>query len=47
MLKRIAQGAASVYAELENIDLRHKVSTLERNLAGDGAGSAKGRKRSR
>src|SRR5262245_43614929 len=32
-LKRIAQNAAAVYAELENSDLRHKVSTLERKLS--------------
>ena len=44
MLKRIAQGAASVYAELENIDLRHKLSSLERKVAVDGAVPAKGRK---
>jgi hypothetical protein len=38
MLSRIAQDAAAVYAELENNDLRHIVSTLERKLP-------KGRKR--
>jgi hypothetical protein len=43
MLNR--QGAASGYAERENIDLRHKLSTLERKVAVDGTGPAKGRKR--
>jgi hypothetical protein len=35
MLKRIAQNAAAVYGELENNDLRHKISTLERKLSGN------------
>ena len=39
------QGAASGYAERENIDLRHKLSSLERKVAVDGTGPAKGRKR--
>jgi hypothetical protein len=43
MLNR--QGAASGYAERGNIDLRHKLSTLERKVAVDGTGPAKGRKR--
>ena len=33
MLKRIAHNAAAVYAELENSDLRQKISTLERKLS--------------
>lgn len=46
MLKRIAQNAAAVYAELENSDLRHKISTLERKLSGNGSARAKRSKRS-
>jgi hypothetical protein len=46
MLKRIAQNAAAVYAELENSDLRHKISTLERKLSGNASASAKRSKRS-
>jgi hypothetical protein len=30
MLKRIAQDAAAVYAEIQNNDLRHKLSMLKR-----------------
>jgi len=46
MLKRIAQNAAAVYAELENSDLRHKISTLERKLSENGSARAKRSKRS-
>jgi len=46
MLKRIAQNAAAVYAELENSDLRHKISTLERKLSGNASAPAKRSKRS-
>ena len=47
MLKRIAQDAAAVYAEIENNDLRHRISTLERKLSGNGARAEKRPKRSR
>jgi hypothetical protein len=47
MLKRIAQNAAAVYAELENSDLRRQVSTLERKLSGNGSTGAKRPKRAR
>jgi hypothetical protein len=39
MLKRIAQDAAAVYAEIENNDLRHKLSMLERKLSADSLGT--------
>ncbi|HEY9521492.1 MAG TPA: hypothetical protein VIQ39_08080, partial [Methyloceanibacter sp.] len=45
MLKRIAQNAAAVYAELENNDLRHKISILERKLSANGSARAKRCKR--
>jgi hypothetical protein len=45
MLKRIAQNAAAVYAELENNDLRHKISILERKLSANGSARAKRSKR--
>jgi hypothetical protein len=45
MLKRIAQNAAAVYAELENNDLRHKISLLERKLSANGSARAKRSKR--
>jgi hypothetical protein len=41
MLKRIAQNAAAVYAEIENDDLRREVAALERKLSKAGSGSAK------
>jgi hypothetical protein len=47
MLTRIAQHAAAVYAELENNDLRQKISGLERKLSGPGSASEKRRKPSR
>jgi hypothetical protein len=47
MLKRIAQNAAAVYSELENSDLRHKISTLERKLSGNASAPAKRAKRSK
>jgi hypothetical protein len=47
MLKRIAQNAAAVYSELENSDLRHKISTLERTLSGNASAPAKRAKRSK
>jgi hypothetical protein len=47
MLKRIAQNAAAVYGELENNDLRQKLSTLERKLSGNGSTGAKRSKRPR
>lgn len=49
MLKRIAQDAAVVYAEIENDELRRQVSTLERKLSKTskaGSGAAKRPKRS-
>ena len=46
MLKRIAHNAAAVYAELENSDLRHKISTLERKLSKSASAPAKRAKRS-
>jgi hypothetical protein len=52
MLKRIAQSAAAVYAEIESDDLRRQVSTLERKLSKPSkpssatSGSAKRPKRS-
>jgi hypothetical protein len=46
MLKRIAENAAAVYGELENNDLRHKISTLERKLSGNASAPAKRSKRS-
>ena len=45
MLKRIAENAAAVYAELENNDLRHKISILERKLSANGSARAKRSKR--
>ena len=47
MLKRIAHNAAAVYAELENSDLRQKISTLERKLSENGSAPAKRAKRSK
>ncbi len=47
MLRRIAQNAAAVYAELENTDLRRKISALERKLSGNGSTRAKRSKRGR
>jgi hypothetical protein len=47
MLKRIAQHAAAVYAELENNDLRRQVSALESKLSGNGSTGAKRPKRAR
>jgi hypothetical protein len=47
MLKRIAQHAAAVYAEIENDELRRQISTLEQKLSKAGPGSAKRPKRSR
>jgi hypothetical protein len=47
LLKRIAQDAAAVYAEIENNDLRHKLSMLVRKLSADGSGTQPRRKRSR
>ncbi|HEX6831173.1 MAG TPA: hypothetical protein VF090_06490 [Methyloceanibacter sp.] len=47
MLKRIAENAAAVYGELENNDLRHKISTLERKLSGNASAPAKRSKRNR
>jgi hypothetical protein len=41
MLKRIAQNAAAVYAEIENDDLRREIAALERKLSKAGSGSAK------
>lgn len=48
MLKRIAQNAAAVYAEIENDDLRRQVSGLKRKLSQSATapGSAKRRKES-
>jgi hypothetical protein len=45
MLKRIAQNAAAVYAEIENDDLRRQVSGLKRKLSPSATapGSAKRR----
>jgi hypothetical protein len=48
MLRRIAQSAAAVYAEIENDELRRQVSALERKLSKPSkitTGSAKRRKR--
>lgn len=47
MLKRIAHNAAAVYAELENSDLRQKISTLERKLSENASAPAKRAKRSK
>ena len=47
MLKRIAHNAAAVYAELENSDLRQKISTLERKLSQNASAPAKRAKRSK
>ena len=47
MLKRIAHNAAAVYAELENSDLRQKISTLERKLSKNASAPAKRAKRSK
>jgi hypothetical protein len=33
MLRRIAQHAAAVYAEIENDELRRQISTLEQKLS--------------
>jgi len=33
MLRRIAQHAAAVYAEIENDELRRQISALERKLS--------------
>jgi hypothetical protein len=46
MLKRIAQNAAAVYAEIESHDLRRQVSILERKLSKTGSGRGKRPKRS-
>ena len=48
MLRRIAQSAAAVYAEIENDELRRQISALERKLSRPSkitTGSAKRRKR--
>ena len=48
MLRRIAQSAAAVYAEIENDELRRQISALERKLSKPSkitTGSAKRRKR--
>jgi hypothetical protein len=45
MLKRIANNAAAVYAEIENDELRRRISILERKLAG--SPPVKGKKRTR
>ena len=47
MLKRIAQHAAAIYAEIENNKLRHQISALERKLSKTGSGSAKHGKQGR
>ena len=47
MLKRIAHNAAAVYAELENSDLRQKISTLERKLSENASAPANRAKRSK
>jgi hypothetical protein len=47
MLKRIAQNAAAVYGELENNDLRQKLSALEQKLSGNGSTGAKRSKHTR
>jgi hypothetical protein len=33
MLARLGKNAAAVFAELENVDLRHRVDRLESELA--------------
>ena len=48
MLRRIAESAAAVYAEIENDELRRQISALERKLSKPAkitTGSAKRRKR--
>ena len=47
MLRRIAQHAAAVYAEIENDELRGQISTLEQKLSKTTAGAAKRPKRSK
>ncbi|HSB59241.1 MAG TPA: hypothetical protein VLD66_06525, partial [Methyloceanibacter sp.] len=47
MLKRIAQNAAAVYAEIESHDLRRQVSALERKLSANASPPAKRAKRSK
>ena len=47
MLKRIAESAAAVYADIENNDLRREITRLKRKMTKTGGGQAKREKQGR